>query len=327
MRLGVLGTMVWDRIHARDVRSDPVEEWGGIAYALAGVSAAADPEWTIVPLIKVGSDLEEEAFRFLRSLPRADLDQGLAVVPEPNNRVELHYRDRARRTECLTGGVPAWRWEELEPRLQGLDALYVNFISGFELDLETAARLRLAYAGPIYADLHSLLLGVGPDGIRQPRQLAAWRDWMRCFDMVQLNEDELGWLAGAWGDPWRLAADVVADELRLLLVTLGERGAAYVASPAFQPQPLSWRDGGLLPGHSLGTAGAARSGRVTLDGEGVEGDPTGCGDVWGATMFAALLRGHGLEAAMAVANRAASRNVRYHGATGLHDYLMGRIAR
>lgn len=327
MRMGVLGTMVWDRIHARDVRSDPVEEWGGIAYALAGIAAAADPTWTVVPLIKVGSDLEEEAFRFLRSLPAADLDHGLAVVSEPNNRVELHYHDRARRTECLTGGVPAWRWEELEPRLRGLDALYVNFISGFELDLETAARLRMAYAGPIYADLHSLLLGVGPDGLRQPRHLAAWREWLRCFDIVQLNEDELGWLAGAWGDPWRLVAEAVGDELRLLLVTLGARGAAYVASPAFRPQPLSWRESGLTSGRTLGTAGTARSGRVAVEDEAEEGDPTGCGDVWGATLFAALLRGQRLESAMTTANRAASRNVRYHGATGLHDFLIGRIAR
>lgn len=326
MRVGVLGTMVWDRIHARDVRSDPVEEWGGIAYALAGIAAAADPAWTVVPLIKVGSDLEEQAFRFLRSLPRIDLDR-LTVVPEPNNRVELHYLDRTRRTERLRGGVPGWQWQELEHRLAGLDALYINFISGFELDLETAARLRMAYPGPIYADLHSLLLGVGPDGVRQPRHLGAWREWLRCFDVVQLNEDELGWLAGAWGDPWRLAADVVGDELRLLVVTLGERGAAYVASPAFRPQPLSWRAGGLAAGRTLGTAGAARSGRVALEDDAQEGDPTGCGDVWGATLFAALLRGRSLESAMATAHRAASRNVRYHGATGLHDYLMGRIAR
>ena len=38
-RLGVLGTMVWDTIHARDPGRDaPIEEWGGIAYALAAGS-------------------------------------------------------------------------------------------------------------------------------------------------------------------------------------------------------------------------------------------------------------------------------------------------
>ena len=73
MKLGVLGTMVWDRIHARDVRVAPVEEWGGIAYALAGVSAAAPAGWTIDPLIRVGSDLSERAFHFFRSTTAPDV--------------------------------------------------------------------------------------------------------------------------------------------------------------------------------------------------------------------------------------------------------------
>jgi hypothetical protein len=65
--------------------------------------------------------------------------------------------------------VPPWRWAELEPLLDGLDALYVNLISGFELDLDAATRLRGAVPGPIYGDLHSLLLGVAaPTGTACP---------------------------------------------------------------------------------------------------------------------------------------------------------------
>lgn len=326
-RLGVLGTMVWDRIHARDVRAEPVQEWGGIAYALAAAAAAVGTDWTIVPIIKVGDDLEEEAFRFLRELPRTELGGGVVVVPEPNNRVELHYQDRQRRTERLSGGVPPWAWDELEDRIAGMDALYINFISGFELELETMVRLRMAYPGPIYADLHSLLLGVRPDGIRVPRPLNAWREWLRCFDVAQVNEEELDWLARSWGDPWHFAAEVVGPELRALLVTLGSRGSAYVASPSFRPGLMAWRDGGLAPDRHLGAAGATRSERVPLPEGPGDGDPTGCGDVWGATAFAALLEGESLKEAMARANEAAARNVAHRGATGLHDYLMGRIAR
>ena len=36
--LGVIGTLVWDRILDRDGRSEPVEEWGGIGYALAALA-------------------------------------------------------------------------------------------------------------------------------------------------------------------------------------------------------------------------------------------------------------------------------------------------
>ncbi|HEX6938546.1 MAG TPA: hypothetical protein VF158_03980 [Longimicrobiales bacterium] len=325
-RLGILGTMVWDRIYARDGRVEPVEEWGGLAYALAAAAAARPEGWGITPIVKVGRDLAERAGRFLHSLPGLDFEAGLHVVPEPNNRVELRYLDGVRRTERLTGGVPPWRWDELEPIVRGLDALYVNFISGFEMELDTASRLRLAFPGPIYADVHSLLLGVGAGGQRMYRPLDAWREWLRCFDVVQANEDELAWLAYAWGDPWRFAAEVIGEAPRLLLVTLGARGAAYVASPAFRPDPMSWRrGGGLAAAPELGVPGAARSERVAIVTEPREGDPTGCGDVWGATCFCKLLGGASLEEAMRAANRAAARNVEHRGATGLHLFLQGRI--
>ena len=144
---------------------------------------------------------------------------------------------------------------------------------------------------------------------------------MRAFDAVQMNEDEFELLGRSWGDPWQLAADAVGSELKLITVTLGERGAAYVAGPEFNPDPGAW------PGTrwALGAGGTARSGRVGLGGDPKLGDPTGCGDVWGATFFGRLLGGELLEAAMAAANRMAERNVEHRGARGLHLHLRGML--
>jgi sugar/nucleoside kinase (ribokinase family) len=316
--------MVWDRIHARDGRAVPIEEWGGISYALAAASAAAAPGWDVVPIVKIGEDLSERAFRFLRSLPGLDLTH-VTVVAEPTNRVELRYLDRERRFEKLTGGLSAWQWTDLAPALEGLDALYVNFISGFELTLETAQQLRLGFHGPIYADLHSLLLGVTPDGGRVPRPLQAWREWLRCFDVAQVNEVELATLAQLWGDPWRFAAEVVGHDLRLLLITLGARGAAYVAAPGLNADPLAWRERGLVVARPLLGRGAARSERIAAPVTSGDVDPTGCGDVWGATCFSRLLAGQDLEAAIRAGNAAAARNVSHRGATGLREHLVGQL--
>src|SRR5947209_2133497 len=153
-RLGVIGTLVWDTIHGRDPRSTPVEEWGGIAYALSGLDAALPDEWEIVPLIKVGSDLAARARDFLGELRRLAPDAALIEVPYPNQRVELRYETAERRAERLSGGVPGWSWLGLKPLLRDLDALYVNFLSGWELDLETAQLVRQQFAGPVYCDLH-----------------------------------------------------------------------------------------------------------------------------------------------------------------------------
>ena len=316
--------MVWDRIRARDGRPVPVEEWGGIAYALAAATAARPDDWTLVPIIKVGRDLEETALRFLRALPGLDLS-ALRTVPEPNNRVELLYRDNERRSERLTGGVPPWTWAELEPVVHELDALYVNFISGFELTLQTAVQLRLSFDGPIYCDLHSVFLGVDSAGLRTPQPLASWREWLRCFDIVQVNEDELELLAQAWGDPWRFAADVVGEELRVLFVTLGGRGAAYVAWRRAEAEPLRRRQRTAIARRTIVPHSAVTSEHISPAGGVRSGDPTGCGDVWGATCFLRLLGGATLVDAVVSANEAAARNVEHRGATGLHHYLLGRI--
>jgi hypothetical protein len=245
----------------------------------------------------------------------------LVVVPEPNNRVELRYTSDARRTERLTGGVPGWTWPELAIPADLCDALYVNFISGMEMELPAARALRAGYEGPVYADLHSLFLGIDRHGVRVPRTLQGWGDWMRCFDGVQMNEDEFELLGRDAGDPWQLAAEALGTDLKVIAVTLGPWGAAYVAASDFDPDPRRWR----AP-RTVRVAPAARSGRVALAGHPVVGDPTGCGDVWGATFFARLLAGGQLEDAMGEANRLASLNVGHRGARGLFHHLAGRLS-
>ena len=53
--------MVWDTIYGRGDSEHPIEEWGGIAYALAALEVALPVDWEIVPLIKVGRDLAAKA--------------------------------------------------------------------------------------------------------------------------------------------------------------------------------------------------------------------------------------------------------------------------
>lgn len=323
-RVGVLGSFVWDEIHGRDPAAPVVEEWGGITYALGAFDAALPDGWTLVPVAKVGEDLAPRARDFLRTLRRLDPGAAPVVVPQRNNRVVLRYLDDARRTETLSGGVPPWTWLGLAPLLHDLDALYVNLISGFELDLDTFRLVRQHFRGPIYADLHSVVLAVAPDGTRVARARDDAAAWCACADVVQVNEDELACLAP---DGLALAAQAVGAGVRALCVTLGARGAAWFArSEAARAVPLlSVPPAPLSPSVSSAPIVSGKLGaEPILDGAPL--DPTGCGDVWGATMFSALLGGAGLEAAMRAAHRAAARNVRHRGATGLADHLRGTLS-
>ena len=296
--------MVWDTIHGRDPTQAAVQEWGGISYALAALDATLRDDWEIVPLIKVGRDLAPKANQFLSGLRRTAHGARFIEVPDPNNRVTLRYESAERRCEQMSGGVPPWTWPELGPLVQDLDALYVNFISGFEMSLATAQLLRRGFPRFMYADLHSLFLGKEADGLRVPRTLPQAPAWFGCFDVVQVNEDEMRQLGP---DSLAIAADALRQGCSTLCVTLGKRGAAY-----FTGNPIRTE---LIPAPAMHQAAFDQ---VV--------DPTGCGDVFGGAVIAMLLAGATLEDALRTGNQLGARNVSHHGASGLRDHLMGKLS-
>jgi sugar/nucleoside kinase (ribokinase family) len=200
--------------------------------------------------------------------------------------------------------------------VRDLDALYLNFISGFELALGTAQALRQGFGGPIYADLHSLLLGMQHDGVRVPRALQDSASWLGCFDVVQLNEDEMRQLSP---DPLSLAAEAIGAGTSLLIVTLAAKGAAYVAAPGFD----GWGTPPSVP-PSRRPAVPLRTARIPAPSVDAL-DPTGCGDVFGAAAAARLFAGDPVEAAIRHANAMAARNAAFRGAGGLSRHLRGEL--
>lgn len=328
-KIGVLGSLVWDVIHGRDPAQEVVEEWGGIAYSLSAMDAALPDDWEIVPLIKVGHDRSRQAAEFARTLQRFPKHARFIEVPVQNNQVVLRYNSAERRCERMAGGVPGWNWAELGPMVQDLDALYVNFISGFEMCRWTAKHLRQGFNGPIYADLHSLFLGMRSDGIRTLQALPDHGDWFANFDYIQLNEDEMRTLGE---DPMALSAAMLQAGATLLNVTLGPRGVAYVHAPGngvrSAKSEVRGASGAATSPPALRTSdfGPSTIRTALLAPPPVEAlDPTGCGDVFGATCAARLAAGDSIDEALAAANRAAARNATYRGAGGLASFLRGEL--
>jgi sugar/nucleoside kinase (ribokinase family) len=144
-------------------------------------------------------------------------------------------------------------------------------------------------------------------------------EWCSCFDFLQVNEDEMGMMAP---DPMALAATAIARGVRCLAVTLGSRGAVYFGAPGFTDI------GDLRRERPFGTdLGALSTALVPAEMTSqTSGDPTGCGDVWGATMFSRLLAGDTIEGAMRMAHRNAARNFQHRGATALAPFLRGEIS-
>lgn len=311
-RLGVIGTLVWDEIHGRSAGAGVEHEWGGVAYALAGLDAALDDGWEIVPLIKVGRDRAADARPLLSGLTHRAPDARFVETDAATARVTLYYDRGDRRCGGREGGTAPWTWAELGPMVGDLDALHVNFTTGGELALETAFLLRAGFRGPIYADLHSLVVAdaAAPRAPGTP-------NWFRCFDAVQVNEEEM---LRMHPDPMAMAAHVMAGGASLLLVTVGARGAIYVAAPGFD----GWQDAPASMLQERNPAGAVRTALVPAPAADVA-DTTGCGDVFGAACMARLLAGAPLESAVREGNRLAARNAAYRGAADLARHLRGEL--
>lgn len=311
--LGILGTLIRDRIFPPPLEEGgaeppPTEDWGGIVYSLEAFEAARDDAWTFLPIAKIGADVYDDALTRIATYPGVRSLEGLRRVPERNNQVDLYYHDDGDRCERLTGRVPGWSWEELAPLVAECDAFCVNFIAGWEIDLPTARSLRREFAGRIYCDIHSLLLGVDTSGVRVRRALAEWPEWAACFDWLQGNEAEIRTVSGE-EDPLAGVCALVERGADAAFCTLGPGGAAWAT------------------GEGMGRIDAApRDEREAAAGRPVPiVDPTGCGDAWGAACLASLLADRPVPDAVRRANLFGAVTASHRGTAGLARAL-GRLA-
>ena len=158
------------------------------------------------------------------------------------------------------------------------------------------------------------------DGMRVLQPLPDAPSWFGCFDLIQVNEDEMNQLGG---DPMSLAAGMLARGVSTLIVTLGPRGAVYVTDGKTGRR----EDGKTGIGSRPPALPSSRPVTTALiSSEIVEvADPTGCGDVFGGAVYSRLLAGESLESAIATGNRAAARNAGFRGASGLASHLRGEL--
>jgi sugar/nucleoside kinase (ribokinase family) len=143
--------------------------------------------------------------------------------------------------------------------------------------------------------------------------------WFGCFDVIQVNEDEMSQMGP---DPLTLAAAMLGVGVSTLVVTLGPRGAVYVTTGGMAQE----RQGGKVAERSdLTSSGPIRTALVPAPVVDGFPDPTGCGDVFGAAVFSRLLAGEPIQDAVAAGNRGAARNVTFRGASGLASHLRGEL--
>jgi sugar/nucleoside kinase (ribokinase family) len=136
------------------------------------------------------------------------------------NRVQLVYHTDSNRTEHCPSILPTITRNNLRrDHFDGIDALFVNMISGFDITLEAMEQIaewsdELGYK--IHLDIHALALGPLSQGEgsfgggRKAQGLKNWHRWIACAHTIQLNELE----ADHIGDPEFAGQDRLVDEIK-----------------------------------------------------------------------------------------------------------------
>jgi sugar/nucleoside kinase (ribokinase family) len=302
MKVLVLGHLCLDVIHP--AQGDEIESYGGIYYSVAALASLLESRDKVLPVFGVHRAEHKSLLERLEHFPNVD-PSGIFPFDEPTNRVHLYYKKGGSRIECskdISAPIP---FERIK-RALSVDAILVNMVSGFDITLETLDNIRMTVRGekiPIHFDFHSLTLGVSAAHNRHRRPVEEWRRWAFMLDTLQLNEEEIAGLPLEPMTEHQTAGHLLTLGIKGVLVTRGERGVSVYRN---EQKHMVRNDIPGIPAEE-------------------EGEPTGCGDVFGAAFLIHFARTSDLLAAAEFANRAAATKARMRGIDQLQGLRSGLV--
>jgi sugar/nucleoside kinase (ribokinase family) len=295
--IGIIG------MPARDTKTfvdgSVIESFGGILFTALTVAALLPGKTKARPICRVGTDIARIVEDQMGS---AGCDQSAVILTRSATQhsfITFHTEDE--RTERIEGGLEPLAWADIKPHLEGLDALVVNHITGHEVSLDTALKIKKTFDGPVVMDYHTLALKTGAEGHRSLYRRKDWRRRLQTADLVQMNLDEAETLAGQPLKTDDAQADFCSEMLALgltaVVITLAEHGAIGVERASADVNAVR------IPAH--------RPQEVI--------DTVGCGDVSVGALAVGWARWGELERALSLAVEAAGIHCGYEGTSGIAD--------
>ena len=214
MKLLVIGHSVLDFI-----KSDKEQKIsaGGIFYSISALNhlTTSDDE------IFLCSQFDDETYHYFRYEFEKVNNKYLQKVDEIP-RVHLNLQKNKERHEAYENITNNLLLSFSD--LNSFDGIQINMITGFDITLDQLKQNRNNYSGLIYIDIHTLSRGLNDDYKREFRLIPDFKDWVKCLDIIQVNQNELYTLSHKKNE-FEIVEEIFGFGIVVLCVTKGELGA------------------------------------------------------------------------------------------------------
>jgi len=108
--------------------------------------------------------------------------------------------------------------------LNKFNGIFINMITGFDINLKQMEEVRKEFNGLIYFDVHTFSRGVRDDMKRNFRRIPAFDKWVKNIDILQVNEEEIQTISDE-NNEINIVREMFSYGIKILVVTKDEHGA------------------------------------------------------------------------------------------------------
>jgi len=214
MKLLIAGHSVVDMI---SYKGNEELKPGGIFYSTIALRYLAELDDEIFPCTSMCKK-DEYLFKDIYEMVDTEYVQYVDNIPT----VKLNVYDDKERDETYHNIIQNLVLPMNE--LNNFDGIFINMITGFDINLKQMEEVRKEFNGLIYFDVHTFSRGVSNDMKRNFRRIQAFDKWAKNIDLLQVNEEEIQTISDEKNEI-DIVREMFSYGIKILIVTKDEHGA------------------------------------------------------------------------------------------------------